>query len=100
MRLLADKVIDAKRVPMGTLEFHYTEADRSLKCEFTSGRTHGIWAFTVSGETMTGTLVILPDRILARRVSVHRASEDQVPKAPALDEYAARVRPRNLVLVA
>ncbi len=67
--LLADK-IDQKRVPMGTLEFVDAKAERQLTCAFTRGRTHGLWAFTVSGDAMTGTLVILPDKSLARRVSV------------------------------
>jgi len=41
---------------------------------------------------MTGTIVILPGKTLWRRMSVRRASEGQVPKASALDEYAAVVR--------
>ena len=85
--LLADKIIEQKRVPMGKLEFVYAKAEQKLTCEFTGGRTHGLWAFTVSGDTMTGTLVVLPDKLLARFVSVHRVSDDQVPKAPPLDEY-------------
>lgn len=84
---LADKIIEGKREPMGKLEFVYTAADQSLTCEFTVGRTHGVWAFKVSGDAMTGTLVVLPDKTLARRVSVHRVREDQVPKAPGMDEY-------------
>lgn len=90
--LLADKIIDGRRVPMYKLEFHCVEADHSLTCEFRRGQTHGVWAYTVSGDTMTGTLVILPDKTLGRRVSVHRVREDRVPKAPALDEYSAMKR--------
>lgn len=85
--LLADKIIDGKRVPMYRLDFRYVGADHSLTCEFRRGQTHGVWAYTVSGDAMTGTLVILPDKVLGRRVSVRRVGEDQVPKAPALDEY-------------
>ena len=85
--LLADKIIDGKRVPMGKLEFEYNEADGSAKCEFTIGRTHGVWAYTVTGDTMSGTLIILPDKSLGRRVSAHRVSDDKLPKAPALKEY-------------
>jgi len=87
VRLLADKIIDGERVPMGALEFEYNDADATLTSEFTRGQTHGVWAYKVSGDTMTGTLVILPDKTLGRRVSVRRVSEDQVPKAPALEEY-------------
>jgi hypothetical protein len=87
VRQLADKVIDGKRVPMGALEFEYNDADGTLTSEFTRGQTHGVWAYKVSGDTMTGTLVILPDKTLGRRVTVRRVREDQVPKAPALEEY-------------
>jgi hypothetical protein len=92
VRLLADKIIDGKRVPMGDLQFRYDEADHSLTCEFTRGQTHGVWSFTVSGDTMSGTLAILPDKSVGRRVSVHRVRDDQVPPAPALEEYAALPR--------
>ena len=91
--LLADKIIDGKRVPMYKLEFQYADADHSLTCEFRRGQTHGVWAYTVSGDKMTGTLVILPDKELGRRVSVHRVKEDRVPKAPGVDEYGSLEAP-------
>ena len=87
VRQLADKVIDGKRVPMGALEFEYNDADATLTSEFTRGQTHGVWAYKVSGDMMTGTLMILPDKSLGRRVTVRRVREDQVPKAPGLEEY-------------
>jgi hypothetical protein len=87
--LLADKIIDGVRVPMGKMDFQYKEADKSLTCEFKIRQTHGIWSFTIDGDTMNGTLVILPDRSLGRRVSVHRVSDDKVPKAPAIEEYGS-----------
>jgi len=87
MTLLADKIIDGKREPMYKLQFQYNRAARSLTCEFRKGQTHGIWAYEVSGDAMTGTLVVLPDKALGRRVNVHRVRDDQVPKAPPLDEY-------------
>jgi len=85
--MLADKIIDGQRVPMGRLEFQYKDADQSLTCEFTRGSTHGLWSFTVSGNTMTGTGVIQPDKTLVRRVSVHRVKDSELPKAPRPDEY-------------
>ena len=91
VRQLADKVIDGKRVPMGALEFEYHDADATLTSEFTRGQTHGVWAYKVLGDTMTGTLMILSDNTLGRRVSVRRVREDQVPKAPALEEYVSVV---------
>jgi hypothetical protein len=85
VRLLADKVLDGKRVPMFKLDFEVS-GDR-LSCEFRMGSTHGVWEFTVSGDTMEGTLVILPTRELGRRVSIRRVKEDTVPTPPAVKEY-------------
>jgi hypothetical protein len=85
--LLADKIIEGKRVPMGKLEFLYDEGKGVLLCEFTKSQTHGLWQFKVSGDSMEGTLVLLPDRELGRRVKVKRASEGEVPAAPAREMY-------------
>jgi hypothetical protein len=85
--MLADKILDGERVPMGKLEFRYDEAKRELSCEFIRGQTHGLWQFTVSGESMEGTLVLLPDRELGRRVKVKRVAERDVPAAPAKEMY-------------
>src|SRR5690349_13381860 len=43
--LLADKIIEGQRVPMGKLEFQNDEAKGGLSCEFTRGQTHGLWEF-------------------------------------------------------
>ena len=91
--LLADKLIDGKREPMYLLQFDYKAADHSLACEFRRGQTHGLWAYTVSGDTMTGTLVVLPNRELGRRVNVKRVSESEVPPAPPRDQYASLIAP-------
>lgn len=85
--LLADKIIEGKRIPMGKLEFRYDQAKGELSCEFTIRQTHGLWQYKVSGDTMEGTLVLLPDRELGRRVKVKRVSEEEVPAPPARNEY-------------
>ena len=85
--LLADKIIEGKRVPMGKLEFHYDETKGELYSEFTKRQTHGLWQYKVSGDQMEGTLVILPNKELGRRVKVKRVSESEVPAAPAREMY-------------
>jgi hypothetical protein len=85
--LLADKIIEDKRVPMGKLECRYDDATAKLSCEFTIRQTHGLWQYTPSGDTMDGTLVLLPDRELGRRVKVKRVSDKDVPLAPAKEMY-------------
>lgn len=85
--LLADKIIEGKRDPMGKLECKYDEAEGALSCEFTRRRTHGLWQFKVSGDQMEGTLVLLPDKTVGRRVKVRRVKDDEVPPAPARELY-------------
>lgn len=87
VRLLADKIIDGKRVPMYALVFEYDERNGKLASEFTRGNTHGIWSYSIAGESMTGTLVVLPERSVGRDVKVHRVKDGEVPEAPAIHEY-------------
>ncbi|HKN83495.1 MAG TPA: hypothetical protein VJW17_08665 [Pyrinomonadaceae bacterium] len=88
--LLADKIIDGKRVPMGKLEFQYDEAKGMLSCEFTRGQTHGLWEFKITADSMEGTGMLLPDKSVIRRVKVKRVKEDQVPAAPARELYGSQ----------
>ena len=87
VRLLADKIIDGKRVPMGALVFDVDERMGTLRSEFKRGQTHGVWSYTIADDSMTRTLVILPDRTIGRDVKVHRAKDNEVPEAPPLSEY-------------
>lgn len=87
VRLLADKIIDGKRVPMGALVFDYHAETGEARSEFRVGRTHGIWSYTVAGDEIKGTLVILPEGSVGRDVKAHRVADDQVPAAPAIAEY-------------
>ena len=85
--LFADKIIEGKREVMGMLKFQYDEAKGTLSGEFSRGQTHGLWEFKIDGDTMEGTLVLLPDKMLGRRVKVKRVSEEQLPPAPARELY-------------
>jgi len=85
--LLADKIIEGKRVPMGKLEFRHDEEKGELLCEFSNTRTHGLWQYKMTGDSMEGTLVLLPDREVVRRVKLKRIAEGEVPAAPAREMY-------------
>jgi hypothetical protein len=87
VRMLADKIIDGKRVVMDALVFEVDEHTGSLRSEFRRGQTHGVWSFSVTGDSMKGTLVILPESTVVRDVTVHRAKDDEVPTAPPLSDY-------------
>jgi len=83
----ADKIIEGKREPMGKLEFTYDQAAGTLTGEFRRGQTHILWELTMSGDKMDGKLLILPERSVGRRVALKRVDENQVPPAPARDQY-------------
>ena len=87
VRLYADKILDGKRVPMGALVLEVDQQSRRLRGEFTRGQTHGEWSYAVQGDTLTGQLVILPDRAVGRDVKAHRAKETEVPPAPPSSDY-------------
>jgi hypothetical protein len=79
---LADKIIQGKREPMGKLECQYDESKGTVSCEFTIRQTHGLWELQMSGDNMEGTLVLLPNKDIGRRVKVKRVDEKEVPVAP------------------
>ena len=70
--LAADKIVDGKPEQMGVLEFKYDSEKGTLTSEFTRGNTHGLWELTVKGDEMEGTLIILPDKTIGRRVKVKK----------------------------
>ena len=86
LRMLGDKIIAGKRLPMGALLMECDTTGRSLRCEFTTS-THIVWAFTAFGDSLAGTLITLPDSTLGRRVTAHRVPDSAVPPAPAREDY-------------
>ena len=88
LRLFADKIIDNERVPMYQLDFQYDEVNGTVSSEFRRGTTHGIWSYKLDGDTLEGTLVILPDKSVGRRVKVKRADVKDLPVAPARELYS------------
>ena len=68
--LSADKIVDGKRVPMGELEFVYSEKEGCWRSEFTTPRAHGVWCLVIEGRTMTGSLRMLPQNAAVRKVEV------------------------------
>ena len=64
--------MDGKPEPMGVLDFKYDAEKGTLTSEFTRGNTRGVWELTVKGDTMEGTLTILPDKTIGRHVKVKK----------------------------
>lgn len=68
----ADKIVDGKRVPMGSLDFTLEATSRSWTSELETPRTHALWRLSVSGTTLSGTLTLLPSKAVVRRVDLRR----------------------------
>jgi hypothetical protein len=75
LTITADKIVSGKPEEMSELDFDYDSKTGTLTCEFTRGRIHGRWEFTVKDDTFEGTLVVLPDKTVARRVKLKRKTD-------------------------
>jgi hypothetical protein len=68
----AFKVVKGTPESMGTFICDYAAAESKLTCT-ANIQTQNQWDFVVSGDTMTGTLHIGPEKTLYRRISLHRS---------------------------
>jgi hypothetical protein len=68
----ADKVVDGKRVSMGSLDFTLEPTSRSWTSELETPRMHALWRLSVSGTTMSGTATLLPSQAVVRRVDLRK----------------------------
>ena len=84
--MFADKIVGGKREPMGKLECSVTGGS-DVSCEFNINQTHGLWHYTLQGQSLDGTLVLLPRKELIRTVNTRRANEADLPAAPAKSDY-------------
>ncbi len=75
--ITADKIVNGKPELMGVLDFKYDSEKRTLVCDFTRGNTHGLWELTVKGNTIAGTLMILPEKTLVRRIKLKKEASGQ-----------------------
>ncbi len=67
LNIQADKVVNGQPEEMGTLNCIYDKPASQITCQMGNGK----WEFTVTGNTMKGTLK-LPDGRLFRNVSVKK----------------------------
>ena len=66
LKIDADKVVNGKPEPMGTIDCTFDKKASTLTCPTNNG---GKWEFSVTGNKMEGTLK-LPDGTIFRRVNV------------------------------
>jgi hypothetical protein len=72
LTIAADKIIDGKPELMYVLDFKYDGENQTLVGELKNARYHGLWEYTVKGNLMEGTLSLLPDKTVVRRVKVKK----------------------------
>jgi hypothetical protein len=69
----ASKLVNGSPQSMGELDFTYDEAHQRWSGEFSSARVHIRWSYSIDGNTMTGTCVLLPSETVVRNVRVTRS---------------------------
>lgn len=72
VRITADKIVNGKPETMGVIDFKYDKEKGTLVNEFSNSRYHGVWELKVKGSEMEGTLTLLPDKTVVRRVKVKK----------------------------
>ncbi len=74
--ITADKIVNGKPELMGVLDFKYDPEKSTLVCDFNRGSTHGLWELAVKNTAMTGTLIVLPEKTLVRRIKLKKETGD------------------------
>jgi hypothetical protein len=72
VEIVADKIVDGKPEYMGTIRLKYDAEKRTLRGDLETPRYKAVWEFFVRGDTMEGTLTVLPEKNVVRRVSVKK----------------------------
>jgi uncharacterized protein DUF3224 len=77
IKIAADKIVDGKPEPMGVIDLKYDASLQTLTGETQTARYRLSWEFTITGNIMEGTLSILPEKTIARRIRVQRKESTQ-----------------------
>jgi hypothetical protein len=73
VHVVAYKIINGERVEMGQSDYRYDDRTHHLTWDFTAGTTHRVWDLVVTGTTMQGALTHLPDKTVARQVTLRKS---------------------------
>ncbi len=84
--IAADKIVDGKPEPMGVINLKYDASKQTLTGEDRTARYHLWWEFTIKGEIMEGTLRLLPEKTIARRIKLEKT--ESTPKGAAMTTHA------------
>ena len=72
LSLDAYKIVSGEKQFMGTLDCQYSAAEHTLRC--IGRRPDDVWTFTVTDQSMSGTLTIGSEKKLYRKIRVGRIS--------------------------
>src|SRR5437763_6512022 len=67
--IAADKIVGGKTEPMGVINLKYDASKQTLTGETQTARYHLLWEFAIKSNVMEGTLSILRDKTVARRIN-------------------------------
>ena len=70
VRIEADKIVGGSVVNMGAIDFKYDREAKTL----TGQIPIGVWRFTVADKAMEGTLTLMPENTVMRRVKLAKES--------------------------
>lgn len=96
--MAADKIVDGKPEPMYVLNFKYDATRETLIGEFQNARYHGVWEYTIEGNIMEGTLSLLPDKTIVRRIKVTRSEstqEESIMTTHATGTFEVKLNPQD-----
>jgi hypothetical protein len=68
------KVVDGKPEYMGDLDFAFDVTDKAWVAEYVGPRVRSRWIFEVTGNDLSGRVVLLPEKHIGRTIHVARQS--------------------------
>ena len=86
VKIAADKIVDGKPEFMGDIFLKYDAAKQTLTGDLQNSRYRGVWEFAVKGNTIEGSLTILPEKTIGRRIRVTR--KDSAQNEPTMTNHA------------
>lgn len=98
VKIGADKIVDGKPEFMGDIFLKYDAAKQMLTGDLQSPRYRGLWEFTVKGNTIEGSLTILPEKTLGRRIRVTRkdsALNESTMTNHAIGTFEVKMTPQD-----
>src|SRR5437660_5579544 len=85
VKIAADKIVDGKPDPMGVIDLKHDPGKQTLTGETQSARYRLWWEFNIKGNIIEGTLSVLPDKTIARRIKVQK---NESPKVSSMTQHA------------